>query len=209
MGAFQFVGFLILFLSNLDLSQQFNTDSDYLKSFLQAAGVKSGTYNFASPVCSWPGVGCDIQQVYILNLTITGAGLTGPVAENSLGKLMNLEFLDLDDNFITELASDIWGLSKLKYLSLSNNNLSGALSNNIGNFGALSRLDLTEQAIGFYSAGSWVSNSSSFSESQPQFVQWRYSSRNIFSEIPCSFGSFLQPVDRRDSSGIKPISSKA
>lgn len=147
MGAFQFVGFLILFLSNLDLSQQFNTDSDYLKSFLQAAGVKSGTYNFASPVCSWPGVGCDIQQVYILNLTITGAGLTGPVAENSLGKLMNLEFLDLDDNFITELASDIWGLSKLKYLSLSNNNLSGALSNNIGNFGALSRLDLSRNRL--------------------------------------------------------------
>jgi Leucine-rich repeat (LRR) protein len=98
-------------------------------------------------VCSWPGVGCDIQQVYILNLTITGAGLTGPVAENSLGKLMNLEFLDLDDNFITELASDIWGLSKLKYLSLSNNNLSGALSNNIGNFGVLSRLDLSRKRL--------------------------------------------------------------
>ena len=56
---------------------------------------------------------------------------------------MNLEFLDLDDNFITELASDIQGLSKLKFLNMSNINLSGALSNTIGNFGVLSRLDLS------------------------------------------------------------------
>lgn len=147
MGAFQFLGFLILLLSNIGLSRQFNTDSDYLQSFLKAAGVKSGTYNFASPVCSWPGVGCDIQQVRILNLTITGAGITGPVPENSVGKLMNLEFLDLNDNFITDLASDMWGLSNLKYLSLSNNNLSGALSNNIGNFGALSSLDLSRNRL--------------------------------------------------------------
>jgi len=99
---------------NISLSQHFNTDSDYLQSFLQAAGVKSGTYNFASPVCPWPGVGCDIQHVHILDLTFTRVGLTGPVPENSFRKLMNLNFLDLDSNFITELASDIWGLSNLK-----------------------------------------------------------------------------------------------
>lgn len=210
MGTFQFVGFLILLLSNSGLSQLLNTDGDYLKRFLLAAGVKPGTYNFASPVCSWPGVGCDIQQVHILNLTVTGAGLTGPVPENSLGKLMSLEFLDLDDNFITELASDIWGLSNLTYLSLSNNNLSGVLSNNIGNFGALSRLDLSRnrlsgsipQALGSLKVLDSLNLSHNlFDGSIPQeifslesLVRLDLSSNQLTSRIPQALNEFLPKV---------------
>eukprot|EP01018_Ginkgo_biloba_P014151 Gb_19925 [translate_table: standard] len=147
MGSFHFVVILNLLFLNVVVSQQFNTDGYYLRSFLQTTGVEPGTYNFAAPVCLWQGVVCDSQQTHILRLTITGAGLTGPIPENSIGKLTSLEFLDLDNNSITELSSDMWGLSNLRYLSLSNNNLSGSLPNNIGNFGALNRLDLSENKL--------------------------------------------------------------
>lgn len=153
MGRLKLTSFLILWFWVLILvsyTEQLNTDADYLASFLQATSETTGVYNFAAPVCSWEGVVCDKEEKYIVKLRIAGAGLKGPIPDNSLGKLTKLEYLDLGYNELSELPSDIWGLSTLRYLSLSNNNLTEPLPNNIGNFGALKWLDLSSNSLSGY-----------------------------------------------------------
>jgi Leucine-rich repeat (LRR) protein len=142
-GFFGSILILTLFFKLL-ASQQPNTDGLFVSEFLQKMGYTSSqVYNFSAPVCSWSGVFCDEEKEPVTRLDFTGIGLTGSIPDTTIGKLTKLQYLDLSDNKITSLPSDLWSLGSLKSLNLSSNQISGTLPSNIGNFGFLESLDLS------------------------------------------------------------------
>ncbi|CAJ2649582.1 unnamed protein product [Trifolium pratense] len=147
MGLGVFGSVLILtFLFKHLASQQPNTDEFYVSEFLKKMGLTSSSkdYNFSSSVCSWKGVFCDSNREHVVKLNLSGIGLIGPIPDTTLGKLSKLQSLDLSKNKITSLPSDFWSLTSLKSLNLSSNQISGSLTNNIGNFGLLENFDLSK-----------------------------------------------------------------
>ncbi|XP_059286156.1 probable LRR receptor-like serine/threonine-protein kinase At2g24230 [Lycium ferocissimum] len=145
MGMGIFGSFLVLALFFRPLfCQQPNTDGFFVSDFLQKMGFKSSKdHNFSAHFCSWQGVSCDSKEENVVNLTAKSFGLSGVIPDNTIGKLTKLQFLDLSNNKLTGLPSDIWSLGSLKYLNVSDNKITGELSSNIGNFGVLEILDLS------------------------------------------------------------------
>lgn len=145
------VGFVARFLAVLILlrcsaSQQPNTDEFFVSDFIQKMGVGIASFvdGSSSSVCSWKIVSCDDRKEKVTALVAYGLGLSGPIPENTIGKLSMLQTLDLSRNNITGFSSDIWGLgNSLKSLNLSSNQIKGSLPNNLGNFGKLESLDLS------------------------------------------------------------------
>ncbi|WOH02795.1 hypothetical protein DCAR_0522185 [Daucus carota subsp. sativus] len=139
-----FILAVTLFFRPLSCQQEPNTDGYFVFDFFNKMGVKtSKVHNFSASVCSWQGVVCDDNQENVYKLTASGLGLSGSIPETTIGKLKNLESLDLSNNNITALPSDFWSFGSLKILNLSFNQISGVLPNNVGNFAGLERLDLS------------------------------------------------------------------
>nr|KYP53605.1 putative LRR receptor-like serine/threonine-protein kinase At2g24230 family [Cajanus cajan] len=109
--------------------------------------TSSKAYNFSASVCSWQGVSCDANREHVVELVLSGMDLSGTIPDNTIGKLGKLQSLDLSYNKITSLPSDFWSLSSLKSLNLSSNQISGSLTNNIGNFGLLESFDLSSNNL--------------------------------------------------------------
>ncbi|XP_022751798.1 probable LRR receptor-like serine/threonine-protein kinase At2g24230 [Durio zibethinus] len=142
-GSFGFVLILSLFFKHFTC-QLPNTDEFYVSDFLKKMGSNSYlSYNFSDSVCSWEGVHCDTKKENVIGLKASGLGLSGLIPDTTIGKLTQLQSLDLSNNNITSLPSDLWGLGSLKSLNLSSNKISGSLPNNIGNFGLLEVIDLS------------------------------------------------------------------
>ncbi|MQL89252.1 hypothetical protein Taro_021822 [Colocasia esculenta] len=143
--------FLALFFRSL-ASQQPNTDGSYVRDFLEGMGgpapALSEPGGALPPVCSWEWATCDADGENVVALAATGLGLSGNIPENTLGKLIKLQDLDLSRNSITGISSDFWGLgSSLRSLNFSRNRLNGSLPNNVGNFGKLESLDLSHNDL--------------------------------------------------------------
>lgn len=133
-------------LFGVSFSQEPNTDGFYLSAFFEKMRKEAPllTSGSSSNFCSWPGVSCDGEMSTVVGLVASGANLSGPIPDNTIGKLTKLRVLDLGNNAITALSDDFWGLgSSLVTLNFSWNAIDGSLSNNIGNFGVLESLDLS------------------------------------------------------------------
>jgi len=143
LGVFGSVLVLTLFFKHLS-SQQPNTDDFFVSEFLKKMDLASSqVYNFSASVCSFQGVSCDAKKEHVIGLVFSGMKLSGPIPDTTIGKLTKLRSLDLSHNKITDLPPDFWSFSMLKNLNLSGNQISGSLTNNIGNFGLLEVLDLS------------------------------------------------------------------
>ncbi|KAK9275580.1 hypothetical protein L1049_022847 [Liquidambar formosana] len=144
MGLCFFGSILVLALFFRPLTcQQPNTDAFFVSDFMQKMGSTSSQgFNFSAPVCSWQGVFCDAKQ-RVTGFVASGWGLSGVIPDTTIGKLSKLQTLDLSNNKISSLPSDLWSLGSLKTLNLSFNQIYGSLPNNIGNFGLLESLDLS------------------------------------------------------------------
>ncbi|XP_027333109.1 probable LRR receptor-like serine/threonine-protein kinase At2g24230 [Abrus precatorius] len=145
LGVFGFVLVLTLLFKHL-VSQQPNTDEFFVSEFLKkmsSSSTSTQAYNFSASVCSLQGVLCDANREHVVELSFSGMDLSGTIPDNTIGKLSKLQSLDLSYNKITGLPSDFWCLSSLKTLNLSSNQISGSLTNNIGNFGLLESIDLS------------------------------------------------------------------
>ncbi|KAI4344279.1 hypothetical protein L6164_011525 [Bauhinia variegata] len=141
-GVFGCILVLSLFFKHL-ASQQPNTDGFFAADFLKNMGLTSSEVNFSASVCSWHHwVSCDAKGEKVVELMASGLGLSGAIPENTIGKLSELQSLDLSNNKITSLPPDFWSLGSLKRLNLSSNQISGSLTN-IGNLGQLEALDLS------------------------------------------------------------------
>ncbi|KAK4754952.1 hypothetical protein SAY87_008709 [Trapa incisa] len=144
------LGCILLLVVSINPSSSYespNTDGFFVYDFFEKMGVvgfnSSSDYNASTPVCSWQGVSCDDGNL-VLSLVASNSGLSGPIPDNTIGKLSNLRALNLSGNRITALPSDFGSLSKLQSLNLSDNLISGPLINmNIVNFGSLEIIDLS------------------------------------------------------------------
>ncbi|XP_062158922.1 probable LRR receptor-like serine/threonine-protein kinase At2g24230 [Alnus glutinosa] len=135
--------FALTLFFKLLASQQPNTDGFFVSEFFQKMDLASSQVDFSAPVCSWEGVFCDKNNEYVVELVASGLGLAGSIPDTTIGKLAKLHSLDLSNNKITGLPSDLWSLGLLKSLNLSSNWISGPLPNNIGNFGFLEIFDIS------------------------------------------------------------------
>ncbi|XP_051149462.1 probable LRR receptor-like serine/threonine-protein kinase At2g24230 [Andrographis paniculata] len=138
LGVFALILFLTLIL-NPSAAQELNSDGFFVSKFLQNFGIQIPNATH----CSWRGVFCDLTGANIVRLEFSNLGLSGPIPDNTIGKMVKLQHLDLSSNQITALPSDFWSLNSLTHLDLSLNRLSGELSNNIANFAQLRTLDLS------------------------------------------------------------------
>ncbi|CAN1223925.1 Probable LRR receptor-like serine/threonine-protein kinase At2g24230 [Linum grandiflorum] len=105
--------------------------------------ASSEHYSSEGPFCSWQGVVCDAEKEHVVGLAASGLGLSGPIPDITIGKLSKLQTLDLSNNEITALPTDMWSLSSLISLNLSSNTISGILHNDVSNFHVLEKLDLS------------------------------------------------------------------
>ncbi|XVE71138.1 hypothetical protein DITRI_Ditri10aG0126200 [Diplodiscus trichospermus] len=142
-GIFGSVLILSLFFKHFTC-QLPNTDEFYVSDFLKKMDSNSSLfYNSSASVCSWEGVHCDSKNEKVIGLKVSGLSLSGLIPDTTIGKLSQLQSLDLSNNKITALPSDLWNLGSLKSLNLSSNLISGSLPNNIVNFDLLEVLDLS------------------------------------------------------------------
>ncbi|CAN1811922.1 Probable LRR receptor-like serine/threonine-protein kinase At2g24230 [Linum perenne] len=143
-GFFTFTLVLTLFFK-LSPCQDPNSDESHVSGFFKDMGLASSQlHKFSGPLCSWQGVVCDAENDHVVvGLTASGVGLSGPIPDLTIGKLSSPQSLDLSNNRITALPTDMWGLRSLKSLNLSSNTISGILPNDISNFASLETLDLS------------------------------------------------------------------
>ena len=87
----------------------------------------SNNQNASSNPCNWFGISCN-HAGSVIRLNLTNSGLKGTLHELSFSSLPNLSFVDLSMNeLFSTFPIDISQLSKLIYLDLSYNNLSGKI----------------------------------------------------------------------------------
>ncbi|KAK4407633.1 putative inactive receptor kinase [Sesamum angolense] len=137
---FVIVCFLPLALGDL------NSDRQALLAF--SAAVPHGrklNWNTATPICtSWIGINCSVDGTSVIGVRLPGVGLTGPIPNDTLGKLDSLKVLSLRSNLlsgnlllisfhsrlsVTSSSNTITllNLTQLTALSLNNNSLSGSI----------------------------------------------------------------------------------
>ncbi|KAL0419317.1 UNVERIFIED_CONTAM: putative inactive receptor kinase [Sesamum radiatum] len=121
---FVIVCFLPLALGDL------NSDRQALLAF--SAAVPHGrklNWNPATPICtSWIGINCSEDGTSVIGVRLPGVGLTGPIPNDTLGKLDSLKVLSLRSNLLSgNLPYDILSLPSLSYLFLQHNNFTGEI----------------------------------------------------------------------------------
>ncbi|XP_072963929.1 probable LRR receptor-like serine/threonine-protein kinase At2g24230 [Typha angustifolia] len=142
MGLGFFAWFLALaLLFGCLASQDQNSDEAFVRAFFEKMKVNGSS---PPPSCSWPRAVLLDNSSKVTHLVVSGCGLSGAIPEETIGKLQKLQVLDLSNNSITALSSDLKERgSSLKRLNVSLNNISGPLPNDIGNFGQLESLNLS------------------------------------------------------------------
>uniref|UniRef100_A0ACD6AJT0 Uncharacterized protein n=1 Tax=Avena sativa TaxID=4498 RepID=A0ACD6AJT0_AVESA len=127
-------------------AQEPNTDAYFVSRFFDKMGLAKPSAR-GGAVCSWTGVSCD-GEGRVVAFASARMGLSGPVPEDTVGKLSRLQSLDLSGNRLTALSNDFWELgASLRGLNLSRNAIGGALPNNVGNFARLQVLDVSHNGF--------------------------------------------------------------
>ncbi|GAB2291999.1 hypothetical protein Dimus_026247 [Dionaea muscipula] len=97
------------------------------QSFLSSWSATNGNGNGPRPPCHWLGIGCDANGS-VIRLNLTNVGLTGTLKEFNFSSFPNLLYLDLhDNNLFGSIPASITNLSRLTFLHLGNNQLTGPI----------------------------------------------------------------------------------
>ena len=96
---------------------------------------------------SWIGVSVGGTPLRVTGLSLRGSYLQGEIP-SEIGKLTNLEYIDLYDNqLIGDIPSELGNLSNLKHLNLGSNYLTGKIPSELGNLSNLERLNLSSNHL--------------------------------------------------------------
>lgn len=145
-GARRLVFLVLALVVAVAAAQDPNTDASFVSRFFDRMGLARPSSG-AGAVCSWPGVSCDADG-RVVAFAAAGMGMSGPIPDDTVGKLSSLQSLDLSGNRLTALSNDFWELgASLRGLNLSRNAIGGALPNNVGNFARLLVLDVSRNAF--------------------------------------------------------------
>ena len=96
---------------------------------------------------SWIGVSVEGTPLRVTGLSLRGSYLQGEIP-SEIGKLTNLEYIDLYDNQLTgEIPAELENLSNLKHLNLGSNYLTGKIPSELGNLSNLEHLNLSSNQL--------------------------------------------------------------
>ncbi len=96
-------------------------------------------WNTSAPVKDWFGVTVDcalgtVIKLELLSNNLDGASIAGNDIDPKIGDLVNLQILDLENNFLTEnIPIEVGDLTQLTYLDFHNNKLSGDIPTDLNN----------------------------------------------------------------------------
>ncbi|XP_059289585.1 probable inactive receptor kinase At5g58300 [Lycium ferocissimum] len=121
-------------------------DSDKQALLAFASAVPHGpkfNWSLATPIwSSWVGITCSEDGARVVAVRLPGVGLTGPLPQNTLGKIDSLRIISLRANRLNgNLPVEITSLSSLQCLFLQQNNFSGPIPSSFPN--KLNVLDLS------------------------------------------------------------------
>ena len=96
---------------------------------------------------SWIGVSVGGTPLRVTGLSLRGSYLQGEIP-SEIGKLTNLEYIDLYDNQLTgEIPAELGNLSNLKHLNFGSNYLTGEIPAELGNLSNLERFNLSSNHL--------------------------------------------------------------
>ncbi|XP_047310411.1 probable inactive receptor kinase At5g58300 [Impatiens glandulifera] len=132
MGIRPFVLLSFLFLISTILSTtlgDLESDKQALLDFSSAVPHgRKVNWNSSTPVCSWVGITCSLDNSRVVELRLPGVGIRGSIPPNTLSKLDALRVLSLRSNRLNgSILSDISSLPSLHNLFLQHNDLSGEI----------------------------------------------------------------------------------
>jgi EIX receptor 1/2 len=117
-------------------------------------GMLSSWGNHEEDCCNWKGIKCSNRTGHVVKLDLQGNAsyvggeyLSGEISSSILG-LQHLTYLDLSFNNFSILPKFIGSFTKLQYLNLSCNRISGTIPPQLGNLSSLISLDLSENYYG-------------------------------------------------------------
>ncbi|KAI4307157.1 hypothetical protein L6164_030374 [Bauhinia variegata] len=125
-------------------------DKQALLDFLHNIGhPHSLSWNENSSVCtSWRGVTCNNDQSRVIAIRLPGAGLSGPIPNNTLSRLTEIQTLSLRSNGITgPFPLGFSELKNLTYLYLQSNKFSGPLPSDFSVWNNLTVFNLSNNSF--------------------------------------------------------------
>lgn len=143
---FSFLGTFLLFLLILSPPSGADLESDR-KALLQFYSLiphaPKVNWDANASICSsWVGITCSPDKSHVTEVRLPGAGLFGPIPENTLGKLEGLVVLSLRFNLLSgNIPSDILSLPSLQLVNLGHNILSGVIPSSLSS--QLTSIDLS------------------------------------------------------------------
>jgi EIX receptor 1/2 len=107
----------------------------------------SSWVNHEEDCCKWEGIECSNRTGdHVVKLVLRNKFLSGEISSSLLG-LQHLTYLDLSSNQFSILPNFVGSLTKLQYLNLSINGISGTIPPQLGNLSSLISLDLSHNSF--------------------------------------------------------------
>ncbi|KAJ1265107.1 hypothetical protein BS78_08G053400 [Paspalum vaginatum] len=136
-----------------------------------------------SDPCFWSGISCSSSGSSVVGITLSNYGISNSSIFAPLCRLDSLQILDLSRNYLTDLTTQFFSPScsmkeGLRFLNLSNNQISRPLSN-LSGFPLLLVLDLSFNS---FTSGNLSADLGSF----PNLKSLNISSNNLDGDVPTS-----------------------
>ncbi|XP_059623917.1 probable inactive receptor kinase At5g67200 [Cornus florida] len=155
-GVFSLLLFILSLLAAISAAQSpsstanslLPSDAVALLSFKSKADLDHKllyTLNERFDYCQWVGVKC--VQGRVVRFAVSGLGLRGEVAPNTLSRLDQLRVLTLQNNSLAGAIPDLAGLANLKTLFLDQNSFSGTFPRSVLSLHRLRTLDLSHNNL--------------------------------------------------------------